>query len=193
MKRIPLNFCPACGAERFRALSQKQFECGSCGFVYFQNVAAAAGAVIEAEGQLLLVERAKEPELGKLDLPGGFVDPGETLEEGLERELGEELGLSLAPPMQYKLEYLCSSVNEYPYGGVLYHSLDLFFWLRLQQKPPIRPADDVGGYRWCGPEEVPMDAMAFRSVRDALRCYLAGERGKAVGARSGELVAWGRN
>lgn len=170
MRRIPLRHCPACGAEAFRAVSQKQFECESCGFVYFQNVAAAAGAVIEAGGKVLLVERAKEPDIGMLDLPGGFVDPGETLEEALVRELEEELGLQLG--VEDCGEYLCSSVNEYPYKGVLYHSLDLFFLVRLEQQPMIKPADDVGGYRWCEPEEVPFETVAFSSVQDALRCFL---------------------
>lgn len=170
MKRVALRFCPVCGAEAFRAVSQKQFECVDCGFVYFQNVAAAAGAVIEAEGQVLLVERATEPDKGMLDLPGGFVDPGETLEQALVRELQEELNLQLE--VGDCGDYLCSSVNEYPYRGVLYHSLDLFFLLRLEQQPVIKPADDVGGYRWFEPEEVPFEAVAFRSVRDALQCFV---------------------
>ncbi len=170
MKRIPLKYCPACGAEAFRALDAKQYECESCGFVYFQNVAAAAGAVIEAEGKLLLVERAKEPDIGMLDLPGGFVDPGESLEEALVRELKEELGLQLT--VSNCREYLCSSVNEYPYQGVLYHSLDLFFLVRLEQQPVIRPADDVGGYQWCDPREIPFETVAFSSVQDALRHFL---------------------
>jgi NAD+ diphosphatase len=170
MDRIPLRFCPACGSEAFRPVDEKQFACGACGFVYFQNVAAAAGAVIEAKGQLLLVRRAKEPDLGMLDLPGGFVDPGETLEQALARELEEELGLRLGG--EQRCDYLCSSVNEYPYQGVLYHSLDLFFLIRLVEQPEINPADDVGGYSWLDPGEIRFDEIAFRSVRDALRCYL---------------------
>lgn len=170
MKRIPLRFCPACGAEAFRAVSPKQFDCQSCGFVYFQNVAAAAGAVIEAEGKVLLVQRAKEPDLGMLDLPGGFVDPRETLEIALVRELEEELGLQLN--VENCGEYFCSSVNEYPYKGVVYHSLDLFFLISLEQQPAIRPADDVGGYQWFEPGEIPLERVAFRSVQDALRHFL---------------------
>jgi NAD+ diphosphatase len=168
MDRIPLRFCPACGAETFQAVDRKQFLCQSCGFVYFQNVAAAAGAVIEAEGQLLLVRRAKQPDQGMLDLPGGFVDPGETVEQALARELKEELGLELEP----NFDYLCSSVNEYPYQGVLYHSLDLFFLVQLVKQPRICPADDVGGYCWMEPREIHFDEIAFSSVRDALRFYL---------------------
>lgn len=171
MQRIPLKYCPACGALSFQAVSAKQFTCETCGLVYFQNVAAAAGAVIEAEGNLLLVQRAKDPDCGKLDLPGGFVDPGESLEQALVRELQEELGLTLT--VNNCGTYFCSAVNEYFYRGILYHSLDMFFLIRLKQQPKIVAADDVGDYRWVTPDEISLDAVAFSSVREALRCYLA--------------------
>ena len=170
MKRIPLKFCPACGSPAFRAVNSKQFECTNCGFVYFQNVAAAAGAIIEAEGKVLLVERAKDPDIGMLDLPGGFVDPGETLEAALARELDEELGLQLNT--EDCGEYLCSAVNEYPYQGVLYHSLDLFSLITLDQQPIMTPADDVGGYEWYTPNQIPLERVAFSSVKEALNYFL---------------------
>ena len=170
MQNITLKYCPTCGADAFRSVNAKQLRCNDCGFVYFQNVAAAAGAVIEAAGKVLLVRRAKEPDRGMLDLPGGFVDPGESLEQALVRELKEELGLSLAADGCGR--YFCSSVNKYFYEGILYHSLDMFFLIRLAQQPEIVPADDVGGYLWLEPEAIEMDAIAFSSVRDALRCYL---------------------
>ncbi len=175
MKRMPgeqmvLKYCPACGAEAFQAINRKQFECGACGFVYFHNVAVAAGAVIEAEGKVLLVQRAKEPGKGLLGLPGGFVDPGELLEQALVRELEEELGIALGVDDCGK--YFCSSVNEYLYQGILYNLLDIFFLIRLEQQPEIFPADDVRDYCWVNPEEIPFEKVAFSSVQDALRCYL---------------------
>ena len=170
MQRIPLKYCPACGAAAFRAVSAKQFKCSACGFVYFQNVAAAAGAVIEAAGQVLLVRRAKDPDRGRLDLPGGFVDPGESLEQALVRELREELDLSLTADRCGS--YFCSSVNEYCYKGTAYHSLDMFFLIQLKEQPDIVPDDDVGDFLWMAPGEIELDAISFPSVRDALRCYL---------------------
>jgi len=171
MRPIALTYCPACSAAAFQKLNAKQFRCDVCGFVYFQNVAAAAGAVIESADQLLIVQRAKDPDLGKLDLPGGFVDPGESLEQALVRELQEELGISV--PVEDCGQYFCSSVNEYFYKGVVYHSLDMFFLIRFEQPPPITPADDVGDYLWLAPADIDLDAIAFPSVRDAIRCYRA--------------------
>ncbi|MEO1592413.1 MAG: NUDIX domain-containing protein [Cyanobacteria bacterium J06632_22] len=175
MRRIPLTYCPACGAKAFQVVNAKQFRCASCGFVYFQNVAAAAGAVIESVGQVLLVRRAKDPDRGLLDLPGGFVDPGESLEQALVRELKEELGLALT--VEHCSKYFCSSVNEYFYKGVLYHSLDMFFKIQLDSQPEITPADDVGDYLWLTPEDIKLSEIAFSSVRDALQCYRVSIRG----------------
>ena len=69
-----------------------RFFCPDCDFVLYQNTAAATGCVIETDGKILLLVRGKEPSVGKLDLPGGFVDPGEGVLDGLLRELQEELG-----------------------------------------------------------------------------------------------------
>ncbi|NJN31994.1 MAG: NUDIX domain-containing protein [Synechococcales cyanobacterium RM1_1_8] len=172
MALVSVRFCPACGSDGFgaidgEALHPKEYRCDRCGFVYFHNVTVAAAAILEAEGQVLMVVRAKEPAQGKLDLPGGFVDPGETAEQALLRELEEELGLQLSVPHRY----LCSSVNDYPYGGVMYHSLDLFYLVRLAEKPVLNPADDVAGYLWCELDAIAAEAIAFQSVRDALQAY----------------------
>ena len=171
VQRIPLRYCPACGELAFRAVSAKQFQCSTCGFVYFQNVAAAAGALIEAAGQVLLVRRARDPNRGRLDVPGGFVDPGESLEQSLVRELKEELGLFLNLDSCGK--YFCSSMNEYFYKGTVYYSLDMFFLIKLKEQPCILPDDDVADYLWIAPDEIHLDEIAFPSVRDALRRYLS--------------------
>ncbi|MCF8607824.1 (deoxy)nucleoside triphosphate pyrophosphohydrolase [Gordonia sp. HY442] len=56
------------------------------------SVVVVAGAIYSADGRLLLAQRAHPPELAGLwELPGGKVEPGETLEEALVRELCEEL------------------------------------------------------------------------------------------------------
>ena len=51
------------------------------------------GAVAIDDGRLLLVRRKNEPGLGSWSVPGGRVEPGETVQEAVVRELGEETGV----------------------------------------------------------------------------------------------------
>jgi 8-oxo-dGTP diphosphatase len=55
------------------------------------------GALIFEAGQILLVERAKEPLKGFWSLPGGIVEAGEKLEDAIRREVREETGLEIEP------------------------------------------------------------------------------------------------
>lgn len=55
------------------------------------------GAVIVAEGRVLLVRRGNEPLKGRWTLPGGLLEVGETLGDGVVREVREETGLLVEP------------------------------------------------------------------------------------------------
>jgi mutator protein MutT len=55
------------------------------------------GAVIVEDGRVLLVRRGTEPLLGKWTLPGGMLEVGESLTEGVVREVREETGLTVEP------------------------------------------------------------------------------------------------
>jgi len=57
------------------------------------NAELAVGAIAVSDGRLLLVRRGTPPGAGRWSLPGGRVEPGETLAEAVERELLEETGL----------------------------------------------------------------------------------------------------
>jgi len=59
------------------------------------RVTVAVGAVIVQNASLLLVERAKDPGAGRWAVPGGRVEPGETLAEAVVREVREEAGLTV--------------------------------------------------------------------------------------------------
>jgi acetyl-CoA carboxylase carboxyl transferase subunit beta len=60
------------------------------------EVVLAAGAVIaDRHGRLLLVKRARDPQRGRWSVPGGRVEPGESLEAAAVREALEETGLRI--------------------------------------------------------------------------------------------------
>lgn len=178
MDRFPFRFCPSCGAEGIEFLGGYQFSCRSCGFVYFHSVAAAVGAFIVHRGSLLCLVRAKEPMRGKLGLPGGFVDPGESAEEALRRECLEEIGLEIGG-----ISLVGGYPNGYDYAGVPYRTCDFYY---AASAAPDSALDDSGypalrielsevqEARWTAIADLDMDMVAFPSMRRALGEWKAG-------------------
>ena len=163
------QFCPRCGKPRSEEPTDKMFHCRSCEFVYYFNPAIGAAAfVINPAGDVLFIQRASEPAKGKLALPGGFVDAGETIEYGLAREIREEVNLEVSG-----FQYLCSGPNEYQYKNVTYSVLDLFFIAKVESGEGARAMDGVASYNWLPPSRVDPQDIAFKSIRDALRRLLS--------------------
>ena len=161
----PFAHCPACRAPTPRFEAGKALRCDACGFRYFHNVAAAVGVVIVVDAHLLLARRAEAPRAGTLDLPGGFVDPDETLEAAAVREIAEELALSIDAG---DLRYLFSGNNRYRYADVDYATSDCWFGLRLAARPVLRHGSDVSEALWRTPEQALEEELSFPTVREGI-------------------------
>lgn len=111
-----------------------------------------------------MVQRSKNPAAGKWGLPGGFIDDGERVEDALIRECWEEIGLKVS-----NLQYLAGLPNVYPYGGLVYHTLDLYFTANATNPEAIQPKDEVDNIAWFDPKTIDMDQVAFESCREAIR------------------------
>jgi 8-oxo-dGTP pyrophosphatase MutT (NUDIX family) len=152
--------------------------------VYYHNTAAATGCIIcvPDKNAVVFLVRAKDPARGKLDFPGGFVDPGEGALEGLRRECLEELGWE-APP---DFSFLASFPNVYPYKGITYRTCDLFFTISV---PGLREGDfrleesEISALRFADPHAINFDDLAFDSTRRALKAYLENEEYKMKNAK----------
>lgn len=65
--------------------------CAECGFIAYENPKIVVGSVVVApDGRVLMCRRAIEPRRGYWTLPAGYMELGETLEEGAAREAREE-------------------------------------------------------------------------------------------------------
>lgn len=158
-------FCPRCGLRR-TAENQGQcpFACSGCSLVfYFNPTVAAAAFVFDSKGKILLIKRAKDPSAGKLGVPGGFIDIGESAEAGLRREVREEVGIAID-----QLRFLISFPNLYHYKEVSYPVVDLYFTALAINPDSARPLDAVAGVEWRHPSDVPDDEIAFPSMRVAI-------------------------
>jgi NAD+ diphosphatase len=160
------EYCPACGSKEISFDDIKLFKCKVCSFSFFQNVAAAAAAILDYDGKILFVKRGQEPEKGKLDLPGGFLDPKESAEEGLRREIREELHIDLQ-----QLKYIGSAPNVYTYQSVTYHTCDLFFYSQIDALPAILDKTEIEELLLIHPSQIPYGKIAFESTKSGLKLF----------------------
>ncbi len=164
----PFRYCPADGTRLGDPRPSGGVTCPLCGRSWYRNPAPATGAVIVADRKALLTVRALEPEKGKLDLPGGFLEPGEHPVDGLIREGREELGVEL------EVDPTPILLAPHTYGPEGVWVLALGFRARIVGGEP-HPADDVAGVRWVSSEEVDGADFAWEHDREMVRKTLRDE------------------
>jgi 8-oxo-dGTP diphosphatase len=108
------------------------------------------GALIFEAGNILLVERGKEPLKGYWSLPGGIVETGEKLEEGIRREVAEETGLNIDPYLMFEIFERIMPDAE---GKPEYHYVLIDYLCRRLSGDPA-PASDVSRVAWVSEREL---------------------------------------
>ncbi|MFF0435679.1 NUDIX domain-containing protein [Streptomyces sp. NPDC004327] len=162
----PLSHCSACGA-RYPADAAWPRTCPACGTIAYRNplpVAIALLPVTTPRGAaLVVITRAIRPHIGRVALPGGFVDHGEHWQEAVARELWEETGIEAAAADVRLADALSS-----PPGHLL-----LFGLLPPRPAatlPPSVATNETSGHHLLhGPEE-----LAFPLHTEAVRRFFAG-------------------
>lgn len=160
-----LKFCPRCGSSYFPATGSRSFRCMDCYFQYYINSSAAVAVLLfNDKGELLLTRRAVEPHKGKLDLPGGFIDPMETGEAAAIREIKEELGIDI-----HSLRYFCSFPNEYVFSGFSVFTLDMAFLAQTESLDKMVAMDDISSFEFYKPQDVDLLELPSMSMKNILK------------------------
>lgn len=158
--------CPRCAG----VVSDHQkfhLRCRDCGLDFYFNPAPCNAVILENEkGEILLVKRKLAPGRGKWSLPGGFVDPGENLEESVKREMKEELGLAVVMGGIVGVYH-----DSYRYQGYNYPTIGTVVTAKVLEGKE-KPADDVSGCQFVARGQILGLELAFVSVRQALSDYL---------------------
>ncbi|RAU23857.1 NUDIX hydrolase [Paramagnetospirillum kuznetsovii] len=135
---------------------RERLVCGDCGFVVYENPKVIVGAICTWDDRYLLVKRAIEPRLGFWTMPVGYMELGETTEQGAAREVWEEAR------SRVEIDGLLSiySIPEISQVHMIY---------RARMLTPDHAAGaeslDVALLRW---DEIPWDHLAYPNVRWSL-------------------------
>ena len=168
------HYCPKCGSSDFEIHNALSRHCANCGFIFYQNPRASTAAfILNNKGELRVVRRGKDPAMGTLDLPGGFIDNDENAEQGMVREILEETGLTIDSA---EVSYLFSIPNVYLYSGMDIHTLDLFFVCHVEDDVTVMAADDADACFWVPLREVYVERFGLRSIRQAVHTFLQRNR-----------------
>jgi len=108
------------------------------------------GAIILDRNRVLLVERGREPLKGYWSIPGGVLETGERLEEGLRREVREETGLEIRI---VKIVEIFERIMRDQKGNAEYHYVLIDYLCRVSGGK-LAAADDVARVEW-----VPRNAL----------------------------------
>ena len=92
-----MTYCSQCAHELVEreAFGRVRPVCPRCGFVVFHSAKVVAGAIVSRNGAMLMTRRAHNPGYGLWDLPAGYMEADERLEEAAAREVREETGLEV--------------------------------------------------------------------------------------------------
>jgi ADP-ribose pyrophosphatase YjhB (NUDIX family) len=157
------RFCPHCASALREAAPDGGSRCPSCGRSWYDNPAPTAGCAIVQDGRAMITMRARPPEEGRFDVPGGFLQAGEHPLDGLKREVREELGVEVEVAVDD-----CLSMAPHRYGEDGPWLLSLGFKARLKSGEPAA-RDDVAQLRWVSEGELDEVDFAWAHDRELVR------------------------
>lgn len=132
--------------------------------MYKNPVAAVACIITDDMGRILVLRRAKNPAIGMLDLPGGFVDIGETAESAAIREVKEELNIDVI-----SVRYLFGQPNTYDWMGYDTATLDLFFECTVRDFSNMKlDTSENSTVLFIAPGDIKVTDFGFESMRAGL-------------------------
>lgn len=174
-----IHFCSHCGAATAHRIppgdNRERAVCDACGTIHYQNPKIVAGCLPVWEDRILLCKRAIEPRYGLWTLPAGFMENGETVQEGAAREALEEANAKVEITSLY-------TVFSIPLISQVY----VMFLARLLD-PDVSPGDESLEVKLVAEDEIPWDDLAFVMVRRTLEHFLADRQSGIFVPRFGDI------
>jgi ADP-ribose pyrophosphatase YjhB (NUDIX family) len=160
---MKIKYCVECAQPLVKETITK-YTCPN-GHIFWNNPKGATSLILLKDGQVYFVKRALEPQQGKYDLPGGFLEYGENAFDAARRELLEETGLTVD-----KMDLIYTTTQHYIENVTVCD----YIFVTTEWKGTPKPADDVASI-----ELKPIDffdseefAWDYTGVSDTLKKYI---------------------
>lgn len=176
-----MKYCADCGGRVSLRTPEgdhlQRHVCEACGAIHYRNPRLVVGCVPELDGRILLCKRAIEPRRGYWTVPAGFMENGETLEEGAMREAMEEAHARVEIEELY-------TVFSVPHISQVH----MMFRARLANDD-FRAGIESLEVKLVTAEEIPWQELAFTVVRRTLEHFLEDRARGAFVPHFGEIRA----
>jgi NAD+ diphosphatase len=137
------RFCGRCGDRMAPRQDERAMRCPSCGFLQYPRLSPAVIVSVLRGDKLLLAHNNRFPK-GRYSLLAGFVEPGETFEDCVEREIFEEVGIRVR-----NIRYLSSQPWPFP------DSLMVGFTAEWEAGTLAPDGVEIADAQWFGREDMP--------------------------------------
>jgi ADP-ribose pyrophosphatase YjhB (NUDIX family) len=171
--------CKACGSPVQYSVpvddNRERATCTVCATIHYENPLNVVGTLPVWKDKVLLCRRNIEPRYGFWTLPAGFMELGETTEQGAIRETTEEAGARV------ELQGLYTVLNVVRVG-----QLHLFYRARLLDTD-FAPGPESIEAQLFAEAEIPWDDLAFRTVRETLKFFFEDRRQGQFGLHCADI------
>jgi NAD+ diphosphatase len=139
------RYCGRCGTGTELATGERAMRCPACGLLAFPRLAPAIITLVERDDGHALLARGKAFPIPMYSCLAGFVEPGETLEQAVHREVGEEVGVTLGD-----VRYWGSQPWPFP------HSLMIGFNAQWAGGDIVLDEREIVDAQWYAPDDLPV-------------------------------------
>ncbi|MDR2018390.1 MAG: NAD(+) diphosphatase [Syntrophobacterales bacterium] len=154
------RFCGRCGHATNNKMEMNAKECPRCRHVTFPRISPAVIVLVEKEGKLLLARASRFAE-EMYSVLAGFVEPGETLEETVRREIEEEVGIKV-----WNIRYFGSQPWPFP------DSLMIGFTAEYESGELKIDGSEIERAAWFDPEALPLIPGKISIARELIDWFV---------------------
>lgn len=163
------RYCGRCGAPTEAKTDERARICPACGLTAYPRIAPAVMALVRREGEILLGRGPHFPP-GMYSALAGFVEPGETLEQCLAREIEEEVGVKVS-----RVRYFASQPWPFPNSLMIAFVCD---WERGEIRPQAGEIEDANWFSILQLPKLPSRISIARRLIDGVVAEMRAHEGQ---------------